>query len=100
TCLNFRMKLTALPCELQLANPWKIASTEGSCSHCTVIVELTDAGGVTAIGEAAPSSLYGESAEATIKALQQIDAHRLAFEDIPGSMNFLRSVPGIPVSAQ
>jgi L-alanine-DL-glutamate epimerase-like enolase superfamily enzyme len=94
------MKLTARPCELQLANPWKIASSQGSGIHRTVIVELTDGESVAAIGEAAPSSLYGESAEDTIKVLQLLDARGLSFDDIPGSMEFLRSVPGIPVAAQ
>jgi L-alanine-DL-glutamate epimerase-like enolase superfamily enzyme len=94
------MKLTARPCQLSLANPWKIASTKGSGTHTTVIVELTNADGLTAIGEAAPSSLYGESADATIQVLHRLDTARLSFDDIAGSMNFLRSVPGIPVAAQ
>ena len=42
-CLHHLVKLIAHPCELRLANPWKIARTEGSGSHRTVIVELTDA---------------------------------------------------------
>ena len=94
------MKLIARPCELLLANPWKIASTKGSGTHRTVIVELTDADGVAAIGEAAPSSLYGESADSVLKFLHPLDAQRLSFVDIPGSMKFLESLPGIPVAAR
>jgi L-alanine-DL-glutamate epimerase-like enolase superfamily enzyme len=94
------MKLTARPCQLSLANPWKIASSKGSGTHTTVIVELTTADGISAIGEAAPSSLYGESADSTIEALQRLDTGRLSFDDIAGSMDFLRSVPGIPIAAQ
>ena len=94
------MILNARPCELQLANPWKIASSKGSGTHRTVIVELTDADGVNAIGEAAPSSLYGESADGLLKFLSQLDTARLSFADIPGSMSFLESIPGIPFAAR
>ena len=94
------MKLTARPCELRLANPWKIASSQGSGVHRTVIVELTDADGLNAIGEAAPSSLYGESADGVLKYLQSFDANRISFADIPGSMSFLESLPGIPMAAK
>ena len=94
------MKLTARPCELRLANPWKIASTKGSGTHRTVIVELMDADGVSAIGEAAPSSLYGESAEGVLLFLHQLDSKRFSFADVPGSMAFLESVPGIPMAAR
>ncbi len=97
------MKLTARACELQLANPWKIASSKsanGSGTHRTVIVELTDGDGVNAIGEAAPSSLYGESADGLLKFLGQLDAKKISFNDIQGSMAFLESIPGIPVAAK
>jgi L-alanine-DL-glutamate epimerase-like enolase superfamily enzyme len=103
TCLNFAVKLTARVCELQLANPWKIASsksTNGSGTHRTVIVELTDTDGLTAIGEAAPSSLYGESADGLMKFLGQLNANTISFADIPGSMGFLESQTGIPVAAK
>ena len=94
------MKLTARPCELRLANPWKIASSKGSGTHRTVIVELTDRDGLHALGEAAPSSLYGESVDGVLKFLSQLDAARLSFSDIAGSMKFLETVPGIPVAAK
>src|SRR5262249_52027493 len=84
---------------LHLANPWKIASSKGSGVHRTVIVELSD-GGTHAIGEAAPSILYGESAEGTMKFLEQIDAAKLSFGDVPGSMTYLDTLAGIPVAAK
>jgi L-Ala-D/L-Glu epimerase / N-acetyl-D-glutamate racemase len=99
-CLNLRVKITARPCELLLANRWKIAGGQGSGTHRTVIVELTGADGVNAIGEAAPSSLYGESAEGVLKFIQQLDADKLSFTDLPGSMAYLGTVPGIPVAAR
>jgi L-Ala-D/L-Glu epimerase len=91
-------KLNARVVELHLANPWKIASTKGSGTHKTVIVELTD-GEIQAIGEAAPSILYGESAAGMLEFLQRLDPQKLSFGDIPGSMNFLTSLPGIPMAA-
>jgi L-alanine-DL-glutamate epimerase-like enolase superfamily enzyme len=98
--LNFEVKLTAHPCELRLANNWKIASTKGSGTHGTVIVELTDADGVNTMGEAAPSILYGESVEGVLNFLQQLDAKTLSFNDVPGGMAYLETVPGIPVAAK
>ena len=94
------MKLTAYPHEMSLANPWKIASSKGSATHRTVIVELTDADGVQAVGEAAPSSLYGESADGLLKFLGGLDVGKISFADVPGSMNYLESLPDVPVSAQ
>lgn len=97
--MNRRVKLTARSCELHLANPWKIASSKGSGTHRTVIVELID-GGTNAVGEAAPSSLYGESSEGMLKFLPQLDATKLSFDDVPGSMAYLETVAGIPVAAK
>ena len=94
------MKINARACELQLANPWKIASTEGSGTHQTVIVELADGSGVSAIGEAAPAALYGESVETVLPVLAQLDAARLSFRDVPGSMKFLDSRPNIPFAVK
>jgi L-alanine-DL-glutamate epimerase-like enolase superfamily enzyme len=97
--LNHGVKLISRAYELHLANPWKIASSKGSGTHRTVVVELSDAG-TNAIGEAAPSSLYGESADGTIKFLQQMDTAKLSFGDVPGSMEYLETLPGIPVAAK
>jgi L-alanine-DL-glutamate epimerase-like enolase superfamily enzyme len=94
------MKITARVCELRLANPWKIASRQGSGLHRTVIVELADAAGISALGEAAPSSLYGESVEGLLNILPQLDPARLSFADVPGSMAYLETVPGLPMAAK
>ncbi len=94
------MKINARACELRLANPWKIASTKGSGTHRTVIVELTDAEGVSAIGEAAPSSLYGESVENVLPVLTQLEVSKLSFRDVSGSMSFLESLPKIPFAVK
>ena len=92
------MNLTARSCELRLANPWKIASSEGSGIHRTVIVELSDQG-TNAIGEAAPSTLYGESVELVLKLLGSFDAYQISFHYVHVSM-IIESLPGIPVAAE
>jgi L-alanine-DL-glutamate epimerase-like enolase superfamily enzyme len=97
--LNHGVKLIFRSHELRLANPWKIASSQGSGTHHTVIVELSDSG-TDAIGEAAPSSLYGESAAGTVKFLERIDTAKLSFDDVPSSMAHLETRREIPVAAK
>ncbi len=99
-CLSDAVKLNARSCELRLASPWKIAGTHGSGVHRTVIAELTDADGLSAVGEAAPSSLYGESVEGVLKHFAELDAASLSFRDVSGSMAYLDSIPEIPVAAK
>ncbi len=99
-CLNLQVKINARACELRLANPWKIASTQGSGVHQTVIVELTDASGIAALGEAAPSRLYGESVENVLPVIAALDAAKLSFADVPGSMKFLETIPKIPFAVK
>jgi len=94
------MKIKSHACELRLANPWRIAGRKGSGTHRTVIVELTDDDEAWAIGEAAPSVLYGESVEGVLDVLAQLDAAKLSFRDVAGSMDYLENVPGIPVAAK
>jgi L-Ala-D/L-Glu epimerase len=93
------VKLTAHTCPLAFANPWKIANATGTATDRTVIVELTDADGLHAIGEAAPASLYGETADGVLQAIAQLDASCLSFSDIPGSMQYLHGVANLPVAA-
>ena len=86
---NPQVKLKAHGYELLLGNPWKIASTSGSEVHNTVIVELASRDGGTGIGEAAPASLYGESAAGVLDFLARLDTAGLSFNDVAGSMAFL-----------
>ncbi|HEY4415837.1 MAG TPA: dipeptide epimerase [Verrucomicrobiae bacterium] len=95
-------KLSARIVELTFVNPWKIASSQsvgGSNTHKTVIVELFD-GPTHAFGEAAPSSLYAESAVSTLEFLNKLDFRKLSFDDVAGSMNFLETLPGTPWAAK
>jgi len=84
---------------MRLANPWKIASSEGSGIQSSVIVELTDADGVNAIGEAAPSATYDETVDGVLEIFPRVDTSRLSFTDVRGSTDYLRSIPGIPAAA-
>jgi L-alanine-DL-glutamate epimerase-like enolase superfamily enzyme len=99
-CLYLRVKINVRVCELQLANPWKIANAQGASRHQTVIVELAGAGGFFALGEAAPAAVYGESAAEVAKVLSQFDPARLSFDDVAASMEFLETLPGLPVAAK
>jgi L-alanine-DL-glutamate epimerase-like enolase superfamily enzyme len=94
------MTLRLHPFDLQLANPWKIASSSGSSLHTVVLFELTDTDGVTGIGEAAPSSTYRETAAGVMQYCRQLDAQRLSFADVPGTMAWLDSLPDIPAAAR
>lgn len=97
--MNHGVKLICRSHELHLANPWKIASSKGFGTHRTVIVRLSDSG-TESIGEAAPSSLYSESVEDTMTFLGQLNAERISFSDVAGSMGYLETLHGIPVAAK
>jgi L-alanine-DL-glutamate epimerase-like enolase superfamily enzyme len=77
--------------ELQLTHPWTIA--RGSSSTVQInLVELTDANGVSGLGEASPITRYHESVETVAAFLAKVDAAQLSFSDVPGSMNYLDTV--------
>ena len=48
----------------------------------------------------APSSLYGESVESVLPVLQSLDASKLSFADVPGSMKFLEGLPQVPFAVK
>jgi L-alanine-DL-glutamate epimerase-like enolase superfamily enzyme len=90
-----RVKLTFRRIELQLANKWQIARTAGSTTTEVVVVELRDAAGTLGSGEASPIQRYDEDPDTVSAFLSRVDAARLSFTDIPGSMRHLNSVaPG------
>lgn len=94
------MKLNLRPFALQLANPWKIASSEGSSNHTVVIFELTDDDGIVGLGEAAPASTYRETANGVMDFCHGLDATKLSFNDVAGSTAWLEALPGIPAAAR
>jgi len=94
------VKISARLWELRLVHPWKIASAAGAASHQTVVVELAATDGLSGLGEAAPSALYGESAAGVLAALARLDPATLSFADVPGSMARLEQISGLPMAAK
>jgi L-alanine-DL-glutamate epimerase-like enolase superfamily enzyme len=94
------MKLRFHLCELQLAHEWKIASSKGSRVDEVIIVELTDGDGVVGLGEAPPSSVYGETPEGILAFYRRVDAGQFSFNDIPGSMARLEQFAPVPSAAR
>ena len=88
------MKLNHWRKELQLAHTWTIA--RGSSNTVQVnLIELTDAEGVRGLGEAAAITRYHESVDTVAAFFAKVDAARLSFADVPGSLKYLESVaPG------
>jgi L-Ala-D/L-Glu epimerase len=89
------MKLTFRRFDLRLTHTWTIASnvaTGGKNIYPCVFVELRDDDGVVGIGESAPSSTYKENVDTAQAFLQRVDASRLSFDDVPGSMAYVESL--------
>lgn len=81
--------------ELKLTRTWRIASGTsgaGTNTYGIVIVELSDAQGRSGIGEAASTGRYGQPVEVIETFLSKVDAARLSFDDIPGTMRYLDEV--------
>ncbi|MBI5387923.1 MAG: dipeptide epimerase [Verrucomicrobia bacterium] len=92
------MTLTFRRFDLKLRHTWAIASdvtTGGKNFYPVVFVELEDGQGRRGVGEGAPSSRYKESTDTVIAFLRRVEASRLSFDDVAGSMAYLESVaPG------
>ncbi len=90
------MKMNFRKFDLKLAHEWTVASglKSGKRIFEIVLLDLTDSGGVVGLGESAPSSRYDENVNTVMTFLQKIDANRLSFDDIAGSMNYLETFPG------
>lgn len=85
--------------DLKLTHTWRIASSDGvgsgKSTYPVVFVELQDDDGRSGVGESAPSSRYQENVETVQAFLGQVEAKRLSFDDLDGSMRYLDSVaPG------
>ncbi len=96
--------LTHTRFNLALAHSWAIATdvrsgqVQGKSEYPVVFVRLTDSLGRSGLGEASPSSQYGETWETVNRFLQRIDASRLSFDDLPASRTYLESLsePSMP----
>ena len=85
--------------DLALRHPWAIATDVGrgggKSFYPVVFVELSDAQGRHGIGEASPSSQYGESHETVSRFLSRVDPERLSFDDLAGSLAYVEGIaPG------
>ena len=84
--------------ELTLTHAWAIASGKsiGGIKQAPVaMLELTSADGITGLGEASPGSRYNEYVDGCLEFFAKLDASKLSFDDIPGSMAYLESIsPG------
>jgi L-Ala-D/L-Glu epimerase / N-acetyl-D-glutamate racemase len=93
------MKLNFHTCHLQLAHEWKIANSESSSTDEVIIVELTDRDGITGLGEAPPSAVYGETAAGVLEFYRRVDVSQFSFEDISSSMAQLEAFGPMPSAA-
>lgn len=86
------MKIKIFQFELLLAHQWATAGSVAKKGRVVTFVELTSADGVVGIGEAAPSDRYGETLATVGAFLSQVDASRLSFDDVAGSMAYLDTI--------
>lgn len=98
--------LTHTRFDLALAHSWAIATdvrsgqVQGKSEYPVVFVELTDVLGRKGLGEASPSSQYGESWETVRRFLQRIDPARLSFDDLEAARAYLESLPNPSMPAR
>ena len=89
------MKLQFRRFDLTLTRTWRIASGlsgAGTNTYGVVLVELSDAQGRSGLGEAASTARYAQPVEVIEAFLRKVDASRLSFDDIAGSMKYLDTV--------
>ena len=96
------MKLKFWSYDLNLAHRWVAAGVRsgGSRVHQVLMVELTDADGVTGLGEAAPPRRYGESLARALGFCSKVDARHLSFQDVAGSVAYLNGVAAGEMAAK
>jgi L-alanine-DL-glutamate epimerase-like enolase superfamily enzyme len=84
--------------ELKLTNPWMIASGVGKGAtniFPVAILQLTADDGTMGLGESAPASRYKETAAGGLEFFEQVDARKLSFDDVAGSMKYVEAIaPG------
>jgi L-alanine-DL-glutamate epimerase-like enolase superfamily enzyme len=93
-----RVKLKTWRETLELTYTWTIARGSESKSQ-VLMVELTD-NDTTGLGESAPIRRYDESVDTVDAFCKQVDAAKLSFDDIPGSMKYLDTVASGDMAAK
>ena len=79
---------------MHLRYTWTIARGSEDVAP-VVLVELSDTNGDFGLGEASPIRRYGESVETVESFCRRVDAAKLSFDNVPGSMKYLDTVaPG------
>ena len=84
------MKLKFWRKDLELTYTWTIARGSEKTSQ-VLLLELSD-DATSGLGESAPIARYHESVDTVEAFCQRVDAARLSFADVPGSMKYLDSV--------
>jgi L-alanine-DL-glutamate epimerase-like enolase superfamily enzyme len=81
--------------DLQLDHTWAIARGTGTNIFKVVLLQLTAADGTVGLGESAPITRYNENVDSVLVFCEKVDAQKLSFDDIPGSMQYLDTIaPG------
>jgi L-alanine-DL-glutamate epimerase-like enolase superfamily enzyme len=85
--------------DLKLTHTWRIAGSAGvdggKNAYPVVFVELQEDDGRSGVGESAPSSRYQENVDTVQAFLGKVEAKRLSFDDLEGSMHYLDALaPG------
>lgn len=93
------MKIKSHRLDLNLAHTWAIARGSATDVANVLILELTD-DGTLGLGEATPTSRYHESVESVEAFCEKVDARRLSFDDVPGSMQYLDTISVADMSAK
>jgi len=81
--------------ELKLAHTRTIATgvkTGGANTFAVGIVQLTAEDGTIGLGETAPSSRYKENVAGGLEFFAKVDAHKLSFTDVAGSMKYIEAI--------
>lgn len=84
--------------QLLLANTWTIA--RGSTNVFEVVMVELSADGLAGLGEASPIGRYHESPATVEDFFRRVDADRLSFDDVAGSMKYLDTLAPGDMSAK
>jgi L-Ala-D/L-Glu epimerase len=78
--------------ELTMAYTWAIARTAGANSARVIVLKLIAPDGTVGLGESSPIKRYDESIDTVLAFCAKVDASKLSFDDVPGSMKYLDTV--------
>jgi L-alanine-DL-glutamate epimerase-like enolase superfamily enzyme len=81
--------------DLQLTHTWAIARSTATNIFKVVLLQLTAGDGTVGLGESAPITRYNENVDTVMAFCEKVNAQKLSFDDIAGSMKYLDTVaPG------